>query len=279
MSMDEVAVFPANGKGAMLNNSLLRQRFHPGATITERNNFVVFLKTKDAVGKNFILSKLTGIRSLQHVKQASPVFYTSKKKNPEARIVLTGEIIVRFPKEYTENLIVTIEKEYGLERLRSFDFSQNTFLYRAGDPLNSLEVANRLYESGRVNYAYPNWLRRRTKRATPNDPLFPDQWHFDNTGQSGGTAGEDVNITSVWDTCQGSSNEVIAIVDDGLEIAHEDLSPNIITGQNWDYVGNDNNPSPEQVDDNHGTACAGVAAARGFNSLGVTGAAPYAGLV
>ena len=25
MAMDEVAVFPANGKGAMLNNSLLRQ--------------------------------------------------------------------------------------------------------------------------------------------------------------------------------------------------------------------------------------------------------------
>lgn len=279
MSMDEVAVFPVKGKGAMLNNSLLRQRFQPGAIITEKNNFVVFLKTKDVVGKNYILSKLTGIRSLQHVKQASPVFYTSKKKHPGARIVLTGEIIVRFPKECTENPIVSIEKEYGLERLKSFDFSQNTFLYRAGDPLNSLEVANRLYESGRVNYAYPNWLRRRTKRAPPDDPLFPDQWHLDNTGQSGGTAGEDVNITSVWDTYKGSSNEVIAIVDDGLEIAHEDLSPNIITGQNWDYVGNDNNPSPVLPDDNHGTACAGVAAASGFNGIGVTGAAPQAGLV
>ncbi|MES0446175.1 MAG: hypothetical protein ABUJ92_06485, partial [Desulfobacterales bacterium] len=155
MAMDEVAVFPVKGKGAMLNNSLLRQRFHQEAIITEKNNFVVFLKTKDAVGKNYIVSKLTDIRSLQHVKQASPVFYTSNKKHPEARIVLTGEIIVQFPKECTENLIVTIEKEYGLERLKSFDFSQNTFLYRAGDPLNSLEVANRLYESGRVNYAYP----------------------------------------------------------------------------------------------------------------------------
>ena len=30
MSMDEVAVFPVKGKGSALNNSLLRQRFHPG---------------------------------------------------------------------------------------------------------------------------------------------------------------------------------------------------------------------------------------------------------
>jgi kexin len=130
-----------------------------------------------------------------------------------------------------------------------------------------------------VDYAYPNWHRRRTKRATPNDPLFPNQWHLDNTGQSGGTAGEDVNITSVWDTNIGSSNEVIAIVDDGLEIAHDDLMPNIITDESWDYVDGNDNPSPVLPDENHGTACAGVAAARGFNTLGVTGAAPQAGLV
>lgn len=279
MAMDEVAVFPVKGKGVVLNNSLLRQRFHPEASITEKNNYVIYLKTKEAVGKDYILSKLAGIRSLQHVKQASPIFYTSRKKHPQTRIIPTGEIIAQFPKECTENLIIAIEKEYGLERLKSFDFSPNTFLYQAGDPFNSLEVANGLYESGRVNYAYPNWLRHRTKRATPNDPLFPNQWHLDNTGQSGGTAGADVNITSVWDTYRGSENEVIAIVDDGLEIDHEDLWQNIITDESWDYVDGDPNPSPELVDDNHGTACAGVAAARGFNQIGVTGAAPYAGLV
>jgi kexin len=273
MFMDEVAVFPVKGKGSSINNSLLRQRFHPGAIVTEQNNFVVFLKTKEAVDKNFIFNKLIGIRSLQNVKQASPVFYTSKKKQPETRIVLTGEIIVRFPKECTEDQIISIEKEYGLERLKSFDFSQNTFLYRAGDPLNSLEVANRLYESGRVDYAYPNWHRHRTKRATPDDPLFQNQWHLYNTGR--GTAGEDVNITSVWDTYKGSTNEVVAIVDDGLEIDHEDLLPNIITDESWDYVEGDIDPTAGD----HGTSCAGVAAARGFNNLGVTGAAPQTGLI
>ena len=26
----------------------------------------------------------------------------------------------------------------------------------------------------------------------PNDPLFSQQWHLNNTGQSGGTPGEDI---------------------------------------------------------------------------------------
>ncbi len=99
-----------------------------------------------------------------------------------------------------------------------------------------------------------------------------------NGGEGGGTPGEDIDITTLWDTYRGSSNEVIAIVDDGLEISHEDLSANIITGKSWDYVDGDMDPSPG-TDDIHGTACAGVAAGRGFNGMGISGVAPEAGLV
>jgi len=142
-------------------------------------------------------------------------------------------------------------------------------------------VANELYESGRVNYAYPNWIRKRFKRATPNDTFFLNQWHLNNTGQSGGAPGEDVNIVSVWDTYRGSADEVIAVVDDGLEITHEDLEANVNQVVNWDFasVPQDSDPSPVRPDDNHGTNVAGVAAGVGFNGLGISGAAPNAGLV
>jgi kexin len=275
MALDEAAIFLEKGKEAEVNQSLMIQQLHPQATITEKNNFIIYLKTPELIGKELILRTISSIRTLQGVKHASQVFYTSKEKHPETRLVLTGEIIVQFPTEYSESQISAIEKEYGFEQLKSFGFSQNTFLYRVGNTLNSLDVANHLYESGLVNYAYPNWLRGRTKRATPNDPLFPDQWHLKNTGQEGGTAGEDANVTSVWDTYQTSSSEVVAIVDDGLEIGHEDLTDNVIAGQSWDYVDGDSDPTAGD----HGSSCAGVAAGRGFNGIGITGAAPFAGLV
>ena len=70
-------------------------------------------------------------------------------------------------------------------------------------------------------------VRNEPFKAEPDvnhDTLYPNQWHLSNSGQGGGCPGEDVNIEPVWDTFRGTHNEVIAIVDDGLEIGHEDLS-------------------------------------------------------
>jgi kexin len=89
-----------------------------------------------------------------------------------------------------------------------------------------------------------------------------------NTDQCG-IAGEDVNVYPVWSTYQGSSC-VIAIVDSGLEIAHEDLIDNVLPDLCWDYVDKDKDPASTI---GHGTACAGIAAARGWNCLGGRGAA------
>lgn len=117
----------------------------------------------------------------------------------------------------------------------------------------------------------------RTPRLIPNDTKFSDQWHLRNTGQGGGTAGEDVNITGAWNQADGSG-VLIAIVDDGLDTAHSDLSPNYKTSLDYDYCANDNNPDPSSWN-GHGTAAAGVAAAFGNDNNGVTGASMNADLI
>ena len=96
---------------------------------------------------------------------------------------------------------------------------------------------------------------------------------MDNTGQSGGTSGEDANITGVWDYYDGSG-VVISIIDNGLQSNHPDLSPNFDLSLSWDWCSDVNDPSPSGDDaDAHGTAAAGVAAAAGNNAIDVTGAA------
>jgi len=112
----------------------------------------------------------------------------------------------------------------------------------------------------------------------PSDPLYVNQWHLWNTGQGGGTVGQDANVEPVWTTNTGSANEVIAIVDDGLQIAHEDLAPNIVSGLSYNYLNGTSDPTPT-TNLPHGTSAAGVAAARGFNGIGVSGVAPLARLV
>lgn len=108
------------------------------------------------------------------------------------------------------------------------------------------------------------------------DPLYADQWHLKNTAQFAGTsAGEDINVEPVWNTQKGSG-VLVAVVDDGLELAHEDLAANIAANKSWDYAGLDNDPSSTSL--YHGTSVAGLIAARDLNGVGVRGVAPRASL-
>lgn len=125
---------------------------------------------------------------------------------------------------------------------------------------------------------YPLEVNDNQVRAVPNDPLYVDQWHLNNTGQSGGTPGVDANVESVWDTYLGTG-VTIGIVDDGLQYTHPDLAGNYNASLSFDYFAGDSDPIPDAANgDFHGTAVAGVAAADGFNGVGLSGAAPDATL-
>lgn len=156
---------------------------------------------------------------------------------------------------------------------------EGLWLLEGADAIGALELAADLRKQPGITGAEPLLARLQTKKWVPNDPYFNiKQWHLRNTGQSNGVAGTDVRITNVWDTYRGT-NLYIAIIDDGLQTSHLDLLGNCATTIDWDINYNDNNPTPDLPDDNHGTACAGVAAAVGNNSRGVCGAAPQARLV
>ena len=73
----------------------------------------------------------------------------------------------------------------------------------------------------------------------------------------------------------------IAVVDDGLEIAHEDLFANVATGLSYNYVTGSTDPTNDPTDttSGHGTNVAGIVAARDLNGLGVRGVAPRANIV
>jgi len=115
-----------------------------------------------------------------------------------------------------------------------------------------------------------------------SDPIFPYQWHLENTGQSGGTPDLDIHVRNVWQNMNILGNGVvIGIVDNGVQHTHPDLSFNFVASDSWDFVDNDADPSPDLGKDSaHGTTIAGLAAARdNFNcGLGVAYRAGIAGI-
>jgi len=77
-----------------------------------------------------------------------------------------------------------------------------------------------------------------------------------------------LRLPTAWELTTGSPGVVIAIVDSGVEASHPDLAGAFVPGR--DFVDRDDDatdpPGP------HGTAVAGVAAARGGNGFGGVGA-------
>jgi serine protease len=67
------------------------------------------------------------------------------------------------------------------------------------------------------------------RELIPNDIDFALQWNMNNTGQTGGTADADLDCPEAWEFANSSVTAtgdtiIIAIVDDGFDLNHEDLS-------------------------------------------------------
>jgi len=111
---------------------------------------------------------------------------------------------------------------------------------------------------------------------TPNDALFSSQWHLLDSSST------NVNVQQAWGDGLTGVGLNLAIVDTGIDLAHEDLdanAPPVSSNLHRDSLSGDNDPSPVNDGENHGTACAGLALAAFNNSLGVAGAAPGATLL
>ena len=110
------------------------------------------------------------------------------------------------------------------------------------------------------------------RNAGINDPLYGCQWHLNNDGQFRGGARQDINVEDAWSSSYNGTGINVAVVDDGMHYAHEDLMPNANTALNHDYTGNSEIYDPLET---HGTAVAGIIAARD-NDKGMRGVAPRA---
>lgn len=122
------------------------------------------------------------------------------------------------------------------------------------------------------------------------DTYKEEQWHLINTGQKayslqGGVADQDIHLKETVKSNILGTGVTIAISDTGSYVAHPDLKDNLLAGQSRNYGVNYNvtqswlgDPTPTSVDKEnaHGTAVAGLAAAKGWNGVGGRGAAPEA---
>lgn len=162
-----------------------------------------------------------------------------------------------------------------------------------------LALVSTLDDLPHVLWAEPDFVKEWRRSYLPTDPLFPDQWHLRNLGYNYAgnpfsPADVDIDATEAWDRNLGSTNIVVAVIDDGIQSDHPDLTDNLAfnTGEipgndldddgngyaddilGWDFVSGNNSADPKLTADGHGTSVAGLIAARADNGVGGCGVAP-----
>lgn len=216
------------------------------------------------------------------VRQVRAVAYSSEDSARELsdKRIITNEFAVKLTGGQD---IEALAKKYGATVREKVSYSPDTYILATdgAELLSALNAANAIRETEPgIAFATPQVAKIQVPRFVPNDPLYSTQWHLKNTAQvSGAVAGNDVNVEGAWDTVTGAGVN-IAITDDGVQTTHPDLSAACRTDIDRDVFSGDNDPSPVIANgDEHGNSCAGVAAARGNNSVGVSGSARGASIV
>jgi serine protease len=139
--------------------------------------------------------------------------------------------------------------------------------------LDTLRVAKALNRHHAVRHAAPNYIRK--PALIPNDPLYPQQWHYPL-----------LNLPQAWDITSGAGT-IVAVLDTGVLLAHPDLQGQLVAG--YDFIrdpanagdGDGIDPDPDDPGDGavpggstfHGTHIAGTVAATTNNTTGVAGVA------
>ncbi len=230
----------------------------------------------ERVDANFVEKNIIEVKFKQHVQHKN-----NKFDEPTLQSAFNSLSISSITTPYSnyindENLLSN--NKIGIDRIYQIRYSDNI------DPYDA--CAN-LMKNSDVEYATP--VFKRQTYFTPNDAWYSLQYHLPK-----------ISMPEAWDITQGDGSVVIAIVDSGTDIEHEDLKENIWTNpgeipnngidddkngkiddvNGWDLIGSitaqqlasgaykeDNNPI--NMIGTHGTHTAGCASASTNNSKGV----------
>ncbi len=192
---------------------------------------------------------------------------------------------------FSEHLRVTGGGEYiyALSPARSRSMSVRNMSEQAES------AVERMQGQPDVEYAQLNYVAHIVR--IPNDPGYPQQWHYRNNGNGNDESPGGINLPDAWDRTTGATTSVVAVIDTGILPNHPDItgSQNLLDGFDMitdnftanDGDGRDNDPtdsgdavgpgdcgpgSRPSPDSWHGTHVAGtVGVGRTDNGAGIAG--------
>jgi len=257
-----------------------------GLQLYQTNPAAISLRTDSENQLQDVIARVKKLSAEDPVDYAA-VAYLRNPEKPSTRVgdlmFVTREFMVQFEPRMTLEEIEAFNAGYGVRIVKKLGYAENGYLLEAPEAEGEhgpVVLSNIYYESGMMKFAHPNFIRQRHLReisertmreiATTavaeraDQPVYlSQQWHL-----------KTAKVADAWGITRGSSSIKVAILDDGVDTGHQEFAGKIVAQH--DFASGDNDGSPNTGDDNHGTACAGVAVAKGVRA---SGAAPNCSLI
>lgn len=209
-------------------------------------------------------AKLKGVSATAMV---SPCYKSENGDN----IAITPYLNVKLKNASDYTLLENAAREYNLTIVSQDQFMPLWYILSVTTATNgtSLDIANKLYETGLFAEAIADFSSENDALCS-YDPLVTQQWGLYNANYDD----IDISICGAWSYATGRGIK-IGILDQGVDVNHIDLSQNI-SPLSFDT---ESGTSPAKLFGDHGTHCAGIAAAVRNNGIQVAGVAPDAKIV
>ncbi len=186
-----------------------------------------------------------------------------------------GEIIVKFRRGIPFVDMMKTHLRVNARVKKTYKYFPEIYVARLPEGMSIEDALREYLRDPDVEYAEPNYIRR--PFIVPDDPLFSQQWGLNK-----------IDAPEAWEIINDASSVVVAVIDTGVDYAHEDLSYNMwvnpkeVAGNDLDDDGNGYvddiyginaiNGTGDPMDHHgHGTHVSGIIGATGNNGIGVTG--------
>jgi subtilisin family serine protease len=200
---------------------------------------------------------------------------TAREVSRGRRVELTSSLVLELAPDAEADTLVQ-----GAGLVAEWRPAPGWLVARAPDAAGALRAALRLAREPGVRSVSPSFRRHQAApayawAAAPDDPYFAQQWYLDNSGNGLGQPplATDLNFRGAWAMTRGQGL-VVAVLDDGVDARHPDLTPGYLPDLAHNFFTAADSATHSLAGQFHGTAVAGLLAARGGNRTGLSGAAP-----
>jgi thermitase len=185
--------------------------------------------------------------------------------------IAAGELLVGFSNDGNIRACSSVIDAADVRPMALVDSKEDIYRVRISHDVDIKDARDALNGQPGVAFAEYNYIYH-LSRVVPDDSYWNNKWDL-----------ERMNALDAWEIEEGSSEVIVAVIDTGVDRDHPDLVNRIVAGADF-VTGGDGSGGEimgDSIDNNlngwtdenvgHGTHCAGIIGAEGYNGIGTIG--------